>query len=262
MATDTVILFAGIFAEATAVGLLLYRKTWRSFPVFCIYFAWTLASDIANYFILSKFPSHIYSRIYFKEMAPDFILQFAVLVELAWSVLRPVRASLPRSSAFLLGMIIAVAGLVIWPLASGAVPPNVGPDGRIYVHLEETAAILRIVCFLVMASFSQLLSIGWRDRELQIASGLGFFSIVSLIVAVLHTHQDVGAPLYSLLDRVVSCSYLGSVLYWVLCFSRKEQERREFSPQMQRILVQMGGGARTDRIVLTGIPPKHATKRD
>jgi hypothetical protein len=195
-------------------------------------------------------------------MAPDFILQICVLVELAWSVLRPVRASLPRYSVLILGMIVALAALVIWPLANTAVAPDISPDGRIYVHLEQTAAILRVVCFLVIACFSQLLSIGWQDRELQVASGLGLYSFVSLIVAVLHSHLDVNAPLYSMLDRVASFSYLGTVVYWVVCFSRKEQERKEFSPQMQRLLLQMGGGARTGRIVLTGIPQKQAKKRD
>ena len=43
-------------------------------------------------------------------------------------------------------------------------------------QLQHTVSILRILFFLVLAGGSQLLSIGWRDRELQVATGLGFYS--------------------------------------------------------------------------------------
>jgi hypothetical protein len=94
-----------------------------------------------------------------------------------------------------------------------------------------------------------LLSIGWRDRELQIATGLGFFSMVSLSASILHTHQVPGAQ-YHLLDQIVAASYSCCLLYWAYCFARQEAERREFTPQMQNFLLAMAGTARTTRIAL------------
>jgi hypothetical protein len=130
------------------------------------------------------------------------------------------------------------------------------------MHFQQTVSILRVVCFLIMAGFSQILAIGWKDRELQVATGLGFFSIASLIVAVLHQHQDPLSDIYNVLDTALICCYVGTLVYWVLSFSTREQERREFSPQMQQILVQMGGGARTGRIALTDVPQKRSRTRD
>ena len=245
MSFDTAVLFAGILAECVVLGLLLYRKVWRSLPIFSAYVAWSLATDTANYVLFTRFKD-VYFHIYLPEMIPDAILQFAVLVELFWSVLKPIRKSLPRSSVFILGLIIAFAGLAIWPLAAGAVPATYSPRAQLFVHLQETISILRVVCFLVIACFSQLLSIGLRDRELQVATGLGFYSIISLIITVLHTHQSLGDS-YQLMDRIGSLSYFGSLAYWVLSFSTKEQERQEFSPQMQQFLLQIGGGGRTGR---------------
>ena len=67
---------------------------------------------------------------------------------------------------------------------------------------------MRILFFLAIAGCSQLLSIGWRDRELQIATGLGFFSIVSLTVAMLHTSQAPEfAAQYHHLEQLLSASY-------------------------------------------------------
>jgi hypothetical protein len=40
-------------------------------------------------------------------------------------------------------------------------------------------------------------------------------------------------------------------MYWVFCFAQKEPERREFSPQMQSMLLAVAGAARTTRLAMT-----------
>jgi hypothetical protein len=41
-----------------------------------------------------------------------------------------------------------------------------------------------------------------------------------------------------------------SLAYWGVCFATKEAERREFTPQMQSLLLAMAGTARSTRIAL------------
>jgi hypothetical protein len=229
-------------------------------PIFCAYIAWTLLTDVANFIISSKFHA-IYAKVYFGEMGPDALLQLAILVELAWSVLAPNRKFLPRGTQFILIFLVLLAGALVWPLAGMTVPPNLTHNGELYVHFQQTMAILRVICFLIMAGFSQVLSIGWKDRELQIATGLGFYSIVSLIVAVLHSRQEAGTHPYHWLDYAVTLSYLGALLYWGISLATKEQERREFSPQMQELLLIMSGGARAGRIALSSLPSDGPKKR-
>ena len=133
--------------------------------------------------------------------------------------------------------------------------------GRKLILLERTPAILRAVFFLALAAFSQVLSIGWRDRELQIATGLGFYSIVSLAVTIAHTYQPVGAS-YHWLDILVGVSYLGALFYWVYSFATRPAERREFTPQMQSMLLAVAGAARSTRIALTDSDSdKNGTRR-
>ena len=260
MAPDTAISLAAVALEAAVLFSLVRHRVFRTFPVFSIYVAWTLVSDITSLLIFTFHPT-AYFRYYLVEMIIDSALQFTVLVELTWSVLRPVRSSLPRATIYVLALLIAVAGLVIWPLAAQTVPPRLNAQGVLLFHLQETFAILRIVCFLVMASFSQVLSIGWRDRELQIATGFGVYSIVYLLVMLQHSHQLTTDPGYHKLDFVVTISYLGTLSYWVISFAAKEQERKEFSPQMQQLLVLMSGGARAERIALGDLPADRSNKR-
>jgi hypothetical protein len=257
---DSTILVVSIVGEAVVSGLLLRRKTWRTLPCFCTYVIWTLASDLASSLILWKMSPFVYGRYYIGQTIVDSLLQFTVLVELAWSVLSPVRPSLPRGALVVLNLLIALAGLAIWPMAGMALPQNFTGLNVVLFQLQETVAILRVACFLVMASFSQLLSIGWRDRELQIATGLGFYSIISLIVSLLHSHQGMGSE-YHWPDQALSVSYIGSLSYWVLSFATKEQERKEFSPQMQQLLLLMSGGARAGRVALGDLSAERPKKR-
>ena len=259
MSLGSDILLAAIVAEIAALGLLTWRNAWRSTPWFCALLSFGIVSDITLQLILMKFPGS-YARYYVVDSTADSLLQFVVFVELAWSVLKPVRQSLPRQTILVVAVLIALAGLAIWPLAGATVPAGLHPQSRLIFHLDETFAILRVACFVVMASFSQLLSIGWRDRELQIATGFGIYSIVSLLVELIHSHQAQGA-LYHYLDLAESLSYLGALLYWVGSFAAKEQERKEFSPQMRQLLLQMSGGVRADRVTLSDLPDKRSKKR-
>jgi hypothetical protein len=194
------------------------------------------------------------------EAIADSALQFAVLIELAWSVLRPMRTSLPRSALLAVAVLIAAAAAAIWPFAGIQGLSSFSTEWRNLVHVQQTASILRILFFLVLAGCSQLLSIGWRDRELQVATGLGFYSIVSVAVAILHSRQGMGQA-YRNLNRFVAVSYLCSLVYWVVSFAQQEAERREFSPQMRSALLAVAGAARTTRVALADSAPDKTRRR-
>ena len=248
MSLDNAFWIAGLVTETAVLGLLLYRRVWRTLPVFCVYIAWDMFSNVGAYAVFRFFPTS-YLTAYLTGTVVDSALEFGVLVELAWSVLRPFRASLPRGALVAIAVLVVALGAAIWPFAVIPGFNNWPPEWHLLIRLQQTASILRVLFFLALAGCSQLLSIGWRDRELQVATGLGFYSMVSLAVAMLHTHLAMGAQ-YTHLNQVVVASYLCSLLYWVFSFATKEAERRELSPQMQSLLLSVAGTARTARIAL------------
>ncbi|MDR3740527.1 MAG: hypothetical protein P4L40_16045 [Terracidiphilus sp.] len=236
-----------ILIEAAVIGLLIYRRALRLLPVFFLYCCWDLLINIASYPAQRYLSVDNYLDYYLVETAVDSILQFSVLVELAWSVLRPIRSSLPqRTLVMILGALFGL-GVVIWPLSG--LHQSLGPSGTFLLHLLQTVSILRILFFLALAGCSQLLSLSWRDRELQIVTGLGIYSTISLAITVYHTHQ-ADAGLNGRLNLIVVASYICSLVYWVVCFSQREAERKEFTPQMQNLLLAMAGVARSDREAL------------
>jgi hypothetical protein len=255
---DTILGLSGVFAEAIVVILCIRTKLFRLTPVFFSYLVWSTFVDIALYSAMKHWSARTV-QIYFIEMIVDSVFQFAVLVELEWAVLRPIRASLPKHSIIILALLVLAAGAVIWPVARWVLPPKLTAIGMVFVQLQQTIAALRVVFFMAMAAFSQLLSIGWRNRELQIATGLGFYSMFSLAIALIHAHQSVGHT-YHLLDALGTASYVCSLVYWIVSFAQQEEERQEFTPQMRSFLLAVTGAARGTRMALAdsgiGTSPK------
>jgi hypothetical protein len=249
MTLDNTLWFASFVAEATVVVLLLYRRAWRTLPVFCLYCTWLGLFDAVAFPVLRFFPAS-YFTVYFAATVIYFALEFGVLVELTWSVLRPYRTSLPRGAVVVVAGLVVALGAAIWPFATIPGFSYLPPQWHILMRLDQTTSILRILFFLAIAGCSQLLSIGWRDRELQIATGLGFYSIIGLAVAMLHTHLTMGSQ-YTHLNQVAAAGYLCSLLYWVFSFAQKEVARQEFTPQMQNLLLAVAGAARSTRLGLT-----------
>ncbi|MGB6974771.1 MAG: hypothetical protein WBD67_08830 [Terracidiphilus sp.] len=249
MSLDNALWLLGVLAEALVVGLLIYRRAWRLLPVFSLYMACDLTANLL-YIPVTTFWQGSYSTFYLAHTILDSILVFGVLVELAWSILRPVRSSLPRWTVFALAGLILIAGLAVWPFSALTAYAGLAPRIQVIMHVQQTATILRILFFILLAAGGQLLSIGWRDRELQVATGLGFYSLVSLGVAMLQTHQTTTTG-YAHWNQLVLASYLCSLVYWSFCFAQREAERREFTPQMRNLLLSMAGVARSNRLALS-----------
>ena len=237
--------------QTAVIALLFFRRIYRALPLFSAYLVWLLLAQGLN-LILSKYPIQVYERGFLVVSLIDSAFLFCVLVELSMSVLKPIRSSLPRWTFLLVGGLLALAFVLVWPFAT---PPGVGqwnPASQRIIHLDITSSILQIVFVLALAGFSQLLSIGWRDRELQIATGLGFFSLVNLSVTLLHMNQGAGNSFqYHYLDDVVAGSFIVSMIYWIVSFAQKVPERREFTPQMQSFLLALAGQARSTRMAMT-----------
>ena len=250
---DNIFLAGGFLAEAILVLLLARERVYKTLPAFFLYICWSMAYDLGFLCLRTFYPALVTYRVYEIQMAIDAVMIFAVLVELAWSVLKPLRTSLPKHAWLGIAALILIAAAVLWPIIGMTLPAHLGlgAEGRFYVREQQIPATLRVIVFFAMAGFSQLLGIGWRSRELQVATGLGFYAILSLAVSVMHTHQLVAAPQYHVLDEVVGAGYLLALTYWVFAFATKEAERQNFSPQMANFLLLIGGTAKASRVALT-----------
>jgi hypothetical protein len=235
----------GIVAQATFIVVLVWRHTYKSLPVFFFYIVWGLAGDSAV--VILRTLMHSPSLYPFEtETYIDSFFQYLVLIELARSILRPIQRSLPKGFLLGISLIIAAAAVLAWPLSG--IKETLGYPWQLLIalHAQQSFAILRILFFIALACCSHFLGVGWRDRELQVATGLGFYSLVSLVGAMVHSRQVYGWQ-YFYVDLAIACSYLLSLVYWVFSFVQQEAARREMKPEMQDFLLGMAAVMRQQR---------------
>jgi hypothetical protein len=235
---DQYFAFAGIFLNFLLLLQIFRRGIQRLFPIFTLFIAESFISAGVMLALYRFTSSPFYFKAYIVDLTISSILEFAVLAELIWSVLRPLHELLPRVAWLLSLVVLLLCALLMWPIAGFAVPANLSSFGHLYYKLQATIAILRILVFLTIAACSRLLALGWRDRELQIATGLGFYSIIYLAVTEIHVHQAVGGG-YHFLDQLGVISYLLSLGYWLLMLGTSEVPRKEFTRTMESFMLRL-----------------------
>jgi hypothetical protein len=109
--------------------------------------------------------------------------------------------------------------------------------------------------FAGMAGFAQFLGIGWKSRVLQLASALAFYGAISVLVQLSSSHLSSINPSYNAhlvgLAQIQSAAYILTLVFWTWAFSRNEAPRKDFTPQMQEVLVTIAGAAKRTRLAVT-----------
>ena len=158
MNLDTTLALAGIVAEAVILGLLIYRRGFKTLPLFSSYLAWSLINDIGQYILARQFPK-AQIQIYLVSSIIDTIFMICVLLEVSMSVLKPIRNLLPRWAILAVAVLFAIASSAVWVLVKFPGFDKLSGSYQVIAHLTLTSAIIRIVFFLLLAGgFSQLLS--------------------------------------------------------------------------------------------------------
>ncbi len=239
----SLVFLLGGLAEFALLGVLLVRRRYRTFPVFTAYLAFNVLSDIVLGVLTAQFSKGVASWTALGLLAPQYLLELGVLFEIAWHVLKPVQPSLPSKALkiFAALTVLALAGglLLAWHVDVHAS----GIYERVKFPLDLTAGLLRMLLFAAIAAFAQVLGIGWKDRVLQLATGLSFYSAVDLLASLIQSHSGQA----KMASHMKGAAYLIELGFFIWAFTTKGVETREFTPQMQQFLVTIAGRARNTR---------------
>lgn len=252
---DNSLWIANDTGQLLLLAILIVRRLHRSFPIFSAYIAWQLFSDLLLFLTLSAssaYLRHNYAAIYFSLNLITYLFELGVLLEIAAKVLRPATTLFSRRALYWGLGILAFVGLGSFFVAKWV---NPAPFFRIRTFLlaDTTAATLCLLTFVLIAGFSQVLGLTWKNHILQLATGLAFYSTVVLIVRLMQSQLQASISYVSYFhfwSRVGVLGYLCTVSFWCYAFVKKEAPRQEFSPQMQKILVLLSGSAKRQHAVL------------
>ena len=251
--------FASIAAEIALVLTLIYKRQYLAFPAFLAWILFSALSDGPLYWIAHHDASfHIYQRAYVVSSAIDYMLQLGVLLEIASAVLRPSRRSFSsRTLAILLTVaVIGVVAICYWAFRSVSHGTAFDAIGAKLLKVNFFFAYLRLVVFALIAGFSQMLGITWKNHVIRLAGGLAFYSAVSVVIQLTISHLNRSEPYsylseFYLLNRIQITSYIAALAFWIWSFVQKDAPRKEFTPQMQHFLVSISETAKRSRLGLT-----------
>jgi hypothetical protein len=246
---------AGVAGDLLLLGILFSRRLYRMFPVFSIFVLWDLISDPLLLLVLSADHGvfrHYYSQAYYSFSILEYLLGLGILLEIAANVVRPVQRSFPKGILYsLLGTMLAV-GIGSFLVAAHVNAATLATP-RTFIVMDTTVAILRLVTFLLIAGFSQVLGLNWKSHVLQLATGLAFYSLVMLMGELAQSQLRAGpyySAQYTYWSHVEVGGYLCTLFFWCYAFAKKEAPRKEFSPQMAKILVSLSGSTKRQRSAL------------
>jgi hypothetical protein len=256
---DTVLWGAGFFAEMLLAGILIAKKTYRTFPLFTVWVLLNILSDLISYFFIRTANGQTFAIVDFTQFLLLFVIELSVLGEIAVNVIRPARGGLTNQLLLVLLLAVLAVGVGGFLFAAHANTATFAHPRAVFV-VNSSVAILQLLTFLLIAGFAQLLGLGWKNRTLQIASGLAFYAAVSLIATSLQNNLHGGPDYYTdyhSLSQFIVAGSICSLYYWCFAFVRKEAPRKEFSPQMAQFLVSITGSTKTHPAVVSRNTEKH-----
>jgi hypothetical protein len=232
--------------------VLIYRRLYKMFPIFTAYFVYSCLSDLAYFLIFRPLSRNGYFVAYFVVHVPELALQLGILLEVARNVLVPVKKSLPRAAMLVFGVMLISGTILALVLSIHSNPEQLTVWSQTFVQINFTFGLLRLIIFLAIVCFSQMLGIGWRNHVLQIATGFAGYSVVILLVELLHHFVGVSDPYrYHQHEQIRIVGWCVAIGYWSFFLAKKEAARKEFSPKMANFLISIAAVAKENRAAVS-----------
>jgi hypothetical protein len=254
---DGVLWAITLIVQAALAYLMIRKREGRNYPILLTYLIFNLIEDPLAW-VLHNGPSGTYLKAYFAFTVLDYLLQFLLIVEIGQNVFRRSKESIPFRLWPVIIVAVLVCAIIAAVFAPQMQPGGPGQDHLTHVMLRVTLglAILKLLLFAAMAGFAQFLGIGWKNRVLQLATGLAFYGAVSLLTQLSSSHlSTVNQASYAshliALAQIQSGGYIGAITFWIWAFSRNEAPRKDFTPQMQEVLVTIAESAKRTRLAVT-----------
>ena len=207
---------AGSALNAALVFVLLFKKRWKIVPCFTAWMIFQLLFAAACFLVYRAGSKELYRWTYWLGALVDFLLQMAVVVEIAAAVMKREGEWVEGAKSALLPFI--VVGLVV---AAGFAAAMVPAAPNVLYSLNARASLFTtvLICFLFAAVVrgSQQLGLGWGSQIARVSYGLTFWTLAAFVTDTLHAYWRT-LPHFQTLENIRIVCFQGSLLYWCIIF--------------------------------------------
>lgn len=201
---------AGMACQVILAVVLLWKKAWRTFPFFAVYFAMGFAEAILSYVSQSNVAVYFYT--YWLMEASGIVLGFAVVYEI-FRIVFSGHAGLRRLATLTFTWVLAL--LLVISVVVLAKQASVGFKAvtSAVLILEEAIRIIEVGLLMCLFLLSSAFGLHWRQQVFGIALGLGLFVAVELITVTVR--EQLGKVAYDALNVVHILGFNASLLIWI-----------------------------------------------
>ncbi|MGA2349121.1 MAG: hypothetical protein ABSF70_01700 [Terracidiphilus sp.] len=228
---DWALWVSGFLGHLALFCILMIRRRWRSFPIFTTYMGFEVAWTMVLYAIYQGGSRIWYARIYWWGALFDFLLQSAVIFEIARIVMRPTGTWVrDAKKQFILwgGAGILLAAALPWLVA----PPAASMLGRLEVRGDLFTSLVICELIAVVTRTSKTLGLGWRNHVMALGNAWTAWAVLSILVDGLRSY--FGATRYfGELDHIQMIASQTVVVYWMVQFWQEEPARQPISPELR-----------------------------
>lgn len=209
---------AGMVCQAVLAGVLLFRKTWKAFPIFSLYFYFTFAATVFIFAIQHYRKLYLYS--YWLQEAVGIALGFAVVYEVFQTLFGCHPALRKLAKAVFCGVLVVLACIGVTVLIKRA-PLGFASFTFAVLTVEEVARIIELGLLMSLFVLSTTFGLHWRQQVFGIALGLGLFLAVELITITVRAqlgntaHDALHNTAHDALNIVRVVAFNTSLLIWL-----------------------------------------------
>jgi hypothetical protein len=200
---------AGIGLQVLLAAVLLYKKTWHSFPLFTAYALFNLFEAALLYCLRTHFWPYFYA--YWVCEAISTLLGFAIVYEI-FTALFSTHVALRKLAATVFGIafvVLIVLGVVVVFVQPHARTPSFASAIMV---VAEAARFIEVGLLMFLFLFSSAFGLHWKTHVFGIALGLGVFTAVDLVNVTLRSYFGDAAMNALNLARV--SAFALSLLMW------------------------------------------------
>ena len=216
----TILWAAGFVLNAALLFVLIYKRRYCAVPWFTAWIAFGCLYTITLFTGYRLGSKHLYAVLYWSGAFFDLLLQIAVVLEIARSVLKLSGRWVEGARARLVA-VGAVAPLIAlgfaWAMKPAAETRLDAWDARASLF----TTILICLIFAAVTLCSQQLGVAWRSHIMRESYGLVMWTLVAFVTDTLHSYwRTLGH--FTLLENVRIAFFQASLIYWCIAFWRAE----------------------------------------
>lgn len=228
---------ASFFGHLCLLAVLWKKRLIAQFPLFTTWIATSVIRSLALFFILRHGSENAYFYAYWSLAILDMSLQILVVLELVVHIFRPIGTWAPGVRGSFIWLLVGstlIASTLTW-LAS---PPTHSLRQAFVIRGNFFSSVLMSELFVGMIVFSVTMGLPWRTSVARIAQGLGLYSMLGILIDILHNYFGVagGTHAYSTLSHIRIGIYLSCLGYWIGTLAQTAPVPAELPERMRRQL--------------------------